>query len=72
MKDAYSYYIEPFENFDQVIAWESSVSPSNSSRREALFIPAISHARFAIGVRSLKSRFAYGPHFAAVFYLAQS
>ena len=23
MKDAYSYYIEPFENFDQVIAWES-------------------------------------------------
>ena len=25
MKDAYSYYIEPFENFDQVIAWESPV-----------------------------------------------
>ena len=34
MKDAYSYYIEPFENFDQVIAWESparySVSGSNN------------------------------------------
>ena len=25
MKDAYNYYIEPLENFDQVIAWESPV-----------------------------------------------
>ena len=30
MKDAYSYYIEPFENFDQVIAWES---PGEKSER---------------------------------------
>ena len=32
MKDAYSYYIEPFENFDQVIAWES---PGSTGRVNA-------------------------------------
>ena len=55
MKDAYSYYIEPFENFDQVIAWESPAdapmtSPQNhqeplSGNKQKAGVTAHSFAR---------------------------
>ena len=43
---------------------------SNSSRREALFTVAISHACHASGVRYLEKGIAFGSHISAVYFLA--